>query len=189
MYSEGLCLVEEPLATGLALFLGELGQFEHQIGLSQPFTRAPFVYLPAHRNATPSATGSNVQTVDISPTTMDSLGMEIPDFVRVFSLLEDQAHPVIAQHYADLHTSDWFSGQFSVDQIVLQRNEKKLILSSDGTTSPFDLAQDSGEERDLANSDRETRDQMSETLTEWFTGLDRRLRPESRRAEPRPRNS
>ena len=55
---------------------------------------------------------------------------------------------------------------------------KKLILSSDGTSELFDLAVDPGEEIDLANTDTETRDQMSEALARWLTTVDKTVRPD-----------
>jgi hypothetical protein len=106
---------------------------------------------------------------------MDSLGMEIPDFIQGSSLLRDEVHPIIAQHYADLHISDWFSGKFSVDQIALILNMKKLIFSSDGTSELFDLAVDPGEKINLANTETEIRDHMLETLEKWLKTVDRKI--------------
>ena len=159
-------------------FLGEHELLEHQIGLYQPVTRVPLIFKPAQGTAIPPASGRIVQTVDILPTIMDSLGMDIPDFIQGSSLLKDEVHPIISQHYADLHISDWYGGRFRADQIALILNMKKLILSSDGTSELFDLAVDPEEEINLANTDRETRDQMSEALATWLTTVDRKARPD-----------
>ncbi len=159
-------------------FLGEHELLEHQIGLYQPVTRVPLIFKPANGTATPPASRSVVQTVDILPTIMDSLGIEIPDFIQGSSLLRDEVHPIIAQHYADLHISDWYGGRFRADEIALILNMKKLILSSNGTSELFDLVVDPGEEIDLANTDRDTRDQMSAALAGWLTTVDRKVRPD-----------
>lgn len=173
-YSDSIILVTSDHGE----FLGEHGLIDHQIGLYQPVTRVPLIFKPAHGTAAPVASGRVVQTVDILPTILDSLGIEIPDFIQGSSLLRDEIHPIIAQHYADLHISDWYGGRFRADQISLILNMKKLILSSDGTSELFNLAVDPGEEINLANTERETRDQMSEALARWLTTVDRKVRPD-----------
>jgi arylsulfatase A-like enzyme len=154
--------------------LGEHGLFEHQIGLYEPVTRVPLIYKPARTTPKPLASRPVVQTVDIVPTILDALEIPVPGVVQGCSLLRSADHPVIAQHYADLHVADWYGGRFGADQTALIVADKKLVLSSDGTSELFDLSTDPEEQVDLAALDRATREQMSAIVAAWLRDVDQK---------------
>lgn len=148
-------------------YLGEFGLVDHQVGLYQPVIHVPLIVKPAAGARPPAGADRVVQTVDILPTVLESLGLEVPDGLDGASLLSDERHPIIAEHYADTHVADWFAGRFSVNQAALLRAPRKLILASDGSVELFDLDRDPGEQHDLADRDPEATRELVDELEAW----------------------
>lgn len=157
-------------------FLGEKGLLDHQIGLYQPVISVPLIFKVADGTIAPNDSDRIAQTVDILPTVLDSIDIEIPDFVQGTSLLRTEIHPIISQHYVDLHIYDWYDGRFNVDQISLIQNTKKLILSSDGKSEFLELAGDTDEDIEHGGEEFEIRDQMLEILNIWVSEVEKRAR-------------
>lgn len=129
-----------------------------------------------------------VRSIDIAPTLLDVLGLEIPD-VPGISLL-DGSRPEFAysETYHGQLTSEnkltyrmnenYNFGWNDLDSLVcLRSNEWKLICTANGDLEPVELyhvAQDPGESRNRLDDEPEVAETYFERLTELLEGDDQR---------------
>jgi len=156
-------------------FLGEHGLVDHQVGLYNPITMVPLIIKPYKDFSWLANTNQLVQTVDIVPTVLEMLGIEVPREVQGESLLGEITHPIISQHYADAHIQKWFGGQFGSDQISLIGKRYKLISSMGEARALYDFYSDPKENINLVTENLEESQYLLGKLRQWRDSVDTRL--------------
>jgi arylsulfatase A-like enzyme len=159
-------------------FLGEKGLVDHQIGLYEPVIRVPLIIKVPEDLFLPTNGERTTQTIDIAPTILDLLGLDIPAFIQGRSLVRGGGGPAIAQHYVDEHVQDWYGGRFNAEQIAVIADAVKFIKGTDDSEELYDLRSDRDEERNLVPLDTERLRRFREILNEWRTSTDERVHPE-----------
>jgi arylsulfatase A-like enzyme/Flp pilus assembly protein TadD len=166
--------------------LGEHLERKHGMTLYNATMRVPLIFRQSGRLAGGRRNSGNVSIVDVSPTILDVL--EIPETRKITGKSIEAAvaggrstpSPCYGSTDEPFLNNGWSPVRCLID------DSWKYIK----TTRPelYDLANDPGEERDLAATNPDRRKQMESRLAEFESRLNRkgdapvRLRPEERRA-------
>jgi arylsulfatase A-like enzyme len=126
----------------------------------------------------PPAVDRTTQTIDIAPTILDLIGLDIPTYVQGTSLLQDDVHPVVAQHYVDEHIQEWYGGRFSTEQVAVMWDGLKFISGSDDSEELYDLLSDEAEDRNLVPLATERLSRYRGLLHEWGASVEKKVHPE-----------
>jgi arylsulfatase A-like enzyme len=165
--------------------LGEQGSYLHQFSLHEGVVRVPLVvWAPAGLEAGRESVA--VTTLDIFATLLEFADVPVPEGLAARSLARperDRAliseYPVpyapLLRKYPELDATPF---EVSLESIRLGRH--KLLRSSDGRVSLYDLREDPREERDLVDVDPERARTLSHALDAWHA--DRR--PPQRTTRP-----
>ncbi|MSR61462.1 MAG: hypothetical protein EXS08_03295 [Planctomycetes bacterium] len=143
------------------------GLWGHGDSLSEPEIHIPFFVKEPGANARKGQDATFVQQVDVLPTILERLGIELPPHVqgRPFG----QHHPVVAELYklpmmsvgSEKNPKDWRNRG---DWRVLLEDQHKFGWSSNGTHYLIDLAKDPGELTNLYGAQPERAKHMLDEL-------------------------
>jgi len=138
------------------------GRFGHNAHLYDDMTRIPFlVKPPASAGARPRRVSALVETVDLAPTLLDFLGIEVPEQIEgdsLWPLLEDfedvpgGSEVVMATVHRTRH--------------ALRAGDAKYIAHVSGEEELYDLAEDPAEQRNLASAEPARARELRERLLE-----------------------
>lgn len=145
--------------------LGEHGIYGHGTTLHEPLLRIPLILkFPGSRMA-PGARDDEVQLVDLFPTILDELGLEIPPDVQG-SALGRRGHPAIAEVYP-LPFMEHARGDFR----MLRDGSEKFVWHSGGEHRLFDVVADPDESDDLAGRRPERARNLQARLDDYIASL------------------
>lgn len=138
--------------------LGEYGLFGHGGSMHQEDLHVPLMVRYPEKVAAGIRVEEPVSTLAVFATATQLAGLAIPQGLHAGSLLNGNSEPprapVLAERFRvlgmEMPTSHAMAR--NVRYRVFRQGSKKLVLTSDGQTSLFDLADDAGESRDLAAS-------------------------------------
>ncbi len=152
--------------------LGEHGGFEHDQSLYEELVRVPFVvHFPRGAHAG-TRVEAPVSLVDLLPTVLDAVGLEVPRNSvghSLLPLLDDPTAPLANQmrvvsyrlNLKKLYTP--WKEERGDENVVVREGSWKAIWNVDlDRIELFDLASDPGEENDLAGSEQERAQRMRE---------------------------
>jgi arylsulfatase A-like enzyme len=144
----------------------EHGGYSHGHSLYEELTRCPLILSwPGHLSRGIVA-DDPVENIDIVPTILDLLGVEIPERMAGSSLLPT------------LHGSGRGRPVFSEEMgIAVRRGGWKLWQRPDGVWHLFDLASDPGETADLAHTEYDTLASLHVELENWWRSLESSTMP------------
>jgi arylsulfatase A-like enzyme len=155
--------------------VGEHGVFGHGVALYEPMIRVPFFIRYPSRLQAGSRVSTPVSTVGIYATVLDLLGLEPPGSPQVASLLPTisggpPGGPALSERFATSSVSSTAVNSLSRTDIRFRSyrvGSMKLIEASDGTSYLFDLVDDPGETRDLAQAKPGELARLKGELNRW----------------------
>jgi arylsulfatase A-like enzyme len=140
---------------------GEHDLYEHSNSLYQPLIHIPMIIKP-DGSGIHGAVSSNVSLIDISPTILDFLGFEIPEYFEGRSLIPEIRGTVTDT--SRIVYSEWN------DVKAVFHGQTKFIFPEKGEPEVFNLAVDQAEENDMVGSNPEELKNIQAMLQEWKKG-------------------
>lgn len=153
----------------------EHGRFLHE-SVQEVVARIPlFIRMPG--GSPRGSIESMVESVDIVPTILDALGLEIPDRLQGESLLPilEGSEPVT---------------EFAIIQSVAMRTSKwKIMQSGDGNRVLYDIENDPGETRDVIAEHPDVVARFEQALADWMADYPEMAAHYQGRVDPGERES
>jgi len=157
-------------------FLGEHGLIGHEISLYDPVLRVPLIIkTPSKYRMRLKNVFSTVSTIDILPTVLEIVDIEIPQGIHGESMVNKlKDRPIYIQHYADKHLHEWYDGRFSKDMIGIVTDEGMKLISGEDNREMYDLNEDPDEERNKVWIAPKIYKILKEKLDKWKRETPRR---------------
>ena len=151
-------------------FFGEHGMWEHGFGPYEDVHRVPLIvkYPSSTRVGVDNVL---VQTVDILPTVLETLGIAIPAAVQGHSL-DGMEHPVMTEQYLNTYFVASFGDRFNRGYRSWYRFPWKFVLYSDGSDALFRLDEDPGEEHDVSSAEPTVAASLKRDLEEFVSSIE-----------------
>lgn len=149
---------------------GEHGLEIHGFSLYEDVVRGVLFIKPPEGVALAASGSERAQSIDVMPTLLDALGIEIPAAVEG-EPIQTIDHPFVAELYRTSGNVQWKGERFRRELRALYEGRYKLIVSSkpeDQDAGLFDLERDPDEENDLSAAQPERASAMRERLEAWL---------------------
>jgi arylsulfatase A-like enzyme len=145
--------------------LGEHGIYGHGTTLHEPLLQIPLILKYPGSRVAPGTRDEEAQLVDLLPTILSELGLEIPQGVQG-TPLGRTGHPLIAEVYP-LPFMEHARGDFR----MLREESDKFVWHSDGDHLLFDVVADPTESSDLSRRHPERARSMHARLEDYIASL------------------
>ncbi|MFT5444575.1 MAG: arylsulfatase A-like enzyme [Myxococcota bacterium] len=149
---------------------GEHGLEVHGFSLYEDVIRGVLIVKPPRGVAFDVDPAKQVQSVDIMPTLLDALGLEVPETLEG-EPLHSVKHPAVAELFRTAGNVQWKGERFRRELKAIYYGDYKLIISSaakDPDAGLFNLQEDPEELHDLTNERPDVVALMSERLRRWL---------------------
>ncbi len=148
--------------------LGEHGLVDHGHHLYEPEIKIP-ILIKLNNNTEMDKNlikkDRPVQNMDIFPTVLDLLNIEIPDNNQGVSLFSKKEHPIISECY----------GALNRDLTSIIKNNYKYIYSSNGDDKLFDLSNDKNEKNNIIHSYPEIASLERSEIFKWKKEIPKKI--------------
>ena len=148
-------------------FLGEHNLLGHNIELYEPVVRVPLIIKPHNSSAWKAKSNNPVQLIDIFPTILKTLNIQIPDDSQGNPLMDKITHPIILEHYVKYTYLNNKKERFYKKLLAIIKDNNKLISSNDGTYELYDLIKDPYEIDNIINQNVEVANLLLKEIKEW----------------------
>jgi len=146
---------------------GEHDLIEHGNELYDPVTSVPLIIKPSKNFEWNPVVDQTVQVIDILPTILEMLDIEIPEDIQGSPLTKRISHPIISEDYMHPVTYNKYNKRFHKDQMSLVEEDFKYISSTDNNNKLFNLNTDTDEIKNLKDINPEKSKFLYNKIMEW----------------------
>jgi len=148
-------------------YLGEHQLFGHSVGLYEAVIKVPLIIKPQGSLVWKTQSDRPVQIIDILPTVLRLLNIDIPEGVQGTPLMQEASHPIVSEHYVGPNYRNTYDGHFFEELVSVVEGDLKYIHSGRKQSELFDLSDDPTEIRNIAGDGTGRSDLLLLLLEQW----------------------
>jgi arylsulfatase A-like enzyme len=149
-------------------FFGEHDHWSHMHELYEEVVKVPLIIKYPSSQGRRGVVDHRVSLVDIVPTVLRELGLEVPAAVQGIDL-HDTGREVVAEVYRHKHQEGGYAQrEYARGLKALYRDSFKYIRDVDGASELYDLSRDPQEQSNVVHLERGLANALEDELVRWI---------------------